>query len=139
MQIFPGWVGAAMWLRNIESRDGLMITFDYRLGGWGRNKPKSWLRNIWMVPKLVIIFVLFLPLIPLFYNFSLLFLSSRANLGILTLFAAQVGSKTYICTYRIKGSNKNIIWALAIIHYLFYKKGFWKLGQNSPSYSMLQG
>ena len=47
----PGWVGIAPWLYNIEGGYGLMIMFDYRVGGWGGNRPKSWLRKIWMVPN----------------------------------------------------------------------------------------
>ena len=29
----------------------LLVGFDYRLGGWGHKRSKSWLRNIWMVPN----------------------------------------------------------------------------------------
>ena len=40
-----GWVGPH------DYGYGLMIMVDYRVGGWGGNSPKSWLRNIWMVPN----------------------------------------------------------------------------------------
>ena len=39
---FCNWVvGMAQWLCNIEGECGLMIAFDYRVGGWGGSRPKS--------------------------------------------------------------------------------------------------
>ena len=43
--------GFSKILRNFQSGSWQMLTFDYKVGGWGEKMPKTCLRNILMVPK----------------------------------------------------------------------------------------
>ena len=42
--------GFSKILRNFQSGSWQMITFAYKVGGWGEKRPKICLRNTWMVP-----------------------------------------------------------------------------------------
>ena len=39
-------------LRNLQSGSWQILTSNYKVGGWGEKRPKTCLRNTWMVPKL---------------------------------------------------------------------------------------
>jgi hypothetical protein len=42
--------GFSKILRNIKTGLWQIITFAYKVGGWGKKRPKICLRNTWMVP-----------------------------------------------------------------------------------------
>ena len=42
--------GFSKILRNYKSGSWQMLTSTYKVGGWGEKRPKTCLRNIWMVP-----------------------------------------------------------------------------------------
>ena len=43
--------GFSKILRNFQSGSWQMLTSAYKVGVWGEKRPKTCLRNIWMVPK----------------------------------------------------------------------------------------
>ena len=46
------WVGGfSKMLRNFQSGSWQMLMSTYKVGGWGEKRPKTCLRNIWMVPN----------------------------------------------------------------------------------------
>ena len=45
-KIFQGVGGFPKILRNFQSGPWLMLTSDYKVGGWGEKRPKTCLRNI---------------------------------------------------------------------------------------------
>ena len=50
-EFFLGVGGFPKILCNLYRGSWQMLTSDYKVGGWGEKRPKTCLRNIWMVPK----------------------------------------------------------------------------------------